>query len=279
MLLYSPHNSNMENSSTKLFLKWNEFKENIVSSFQGLRQVSEFSDVTLVCEDLNQIEAHRIILTACSPFFRKVLKSNNSSHPMIYMRGLKAKDLVAIVDFIYHGEANIYEKDMVGFLALAEELQLEGLVGSQHNTQYTIEEPPQKQNNQNDVREKHFVSQTIKSESTSTETINQEEKVLNLETVNKTYKLVPVYTKDMPINANMADLKGQINSMMEKVTDGETDCKWKCSVCGKVTKTQRDMGRHIETHLTGVCYPCNVCGVVKKSSNALNSHVARHHKC
>ena len=41
---------------------------------------------------------------------------------MLYMRGIKAGDLVAIVDFIYHGEANIYQEDLDGFLALAEEL-------------------------------------------------------------------------------------------------------------------------------------------------------------
>ena len=128
----------MNTSSGKLCLKWNEFLTNFVTSFQELRQDSEFSDVTLVCEDNHEIEAHRIILTACSPFFRKVLKRNNNSHPLIYMRGLKAKDLVAIVDFIYHGEANINEEDLVGFLALAEELQIEGLVGSQHNIQNTL---------------------------------------------------------------------------------------------------------------------------------------------
>ena len=48
---------------------------------------------------------------------------------MIYMRGLKSKDLNAVVDFIYHGEANIYQEDLEGFLALAEELQLKGLTG------------------------------------------------------------------------------------------------------------------------------------------------------
>ena len=50
---------------------------------------------------------------------------------MIYMRGLKAKDLQDVVDFIYHGEANIYQDDLDGFLALADKLQLKGLAGSQ----------------------------------------------------------------------------------------------------------------------------------------------------
>ena len=52
------------------------------------------------------------------------------------MRGIKTTDLVAIVDFIYHGEANIIQEDLEGFLALAEELQLKGLTSSeQHKTE------------------------------------------------------------------------------------------------------------------------------------------------
>ena len=64
---------------------------------------------------------------------------------MIYMRGLKAKDLVAIVDFIYHGEASIYQEDLDGFLALAEELQLKGLAGTHNINSETIKQPPKKQ--------------------------------------------------------------------------------------------------------------------------------------
>ena len=97
----------MTNTIEKLCLKWNDFQQNILSSYQELRNDSEFSDVTLVCEENLQIEAHRIILSACSPLFSTMLKRNNNYNPIIYMMGVKAKDLVAIVDFIYHGEANI----------------------------------------------------------------------------------------------------------------------------------------------------------------------------
>ena len=96
----------------------------------ALREDLDFSDVTLVCEEDKQIKAHRVILSAYSPFFSTVLKWTKHSHPMIYMRGLKSKDLVAIVNYIYHGEANIYQEDLDDFLALAEELQLKGLAGS-----------------------------------------------------------------------------------------------------------------------------------------------------
>ena len=109
----------MTNLFEKFCLKWDDFQLNIVTSYHELRKNSDFYYVTLVCEEDQQIEAHRIILTACSPFFRTVLKKNKHSHPMIYMKGLQAKDLVAIVDFIYHGEANIFQEDLDGFLALA----------------------------------------------------------------------------------------------------------------------------------------------------------------
>ena len=120
----------MANHSEKFCLKWNDFQQNMVDSFKDLKSNTEFSDVTLVSDENQFIEAHRIILKACSPFFNKLLTQNKHSHPMIYMRGLKAKDLTAIVDFIYHGEANIYQEDLDGFLALAEQLQLKGLARS-----------------------------------------------------------------------------------------------------------------------------------------------------
>merc|ERR1719509_678593 len=58
------------------------------------------------------------------------------------MRGLKSEDLVAMIDFLYFGEANVYQENLDSFLAVAEELQLKGLTGSE-----TRNEPEQKSNN------------------------------------------------------------------------------------------------------------------------------------
>ena len=68
-----------------------------------------------------------MILSACSPFFKRLLKAHPNPQPLIYMRGVKTSDLVAAVDFIYRGEANIYQEQLESFLALAEELELKGL--------------------------------------------------------------------------------------------------------------------------------------------------------
>ena len=117
-------------SSEKLCLQWNDFQTNLKSAFQGFRNDQDFADVTLVGEDGTQIETHKVILASSSPFFMEILKKNKHPHPMIYMRALKADELVAMIDFLYYGEANVNQENLDVFLALAEELKLKGLTGS-----------------------------------------------------------------------------------------------------------------------------------------------------
>jgi len=121
--------------SQKYCLKWNKFQENLYSSLGGLRESREFADVTLACEDGQQVEAHKVILAASSPFFQNILRSNPHQHPLIYMRGMKSEDLVGIVDFLYYGEVNILQDNLDNFLTLAEEIQLKGLTNEDKVTE------------------------------------------------------------------------------------------------------------------------------------------------
>ena len=66
--------------SEKLCLKWNDFKENVNAAFGNLREDHDFADVTLACEDGQQIEAHKVILAASSPFFQNLLSRNKHPH-------------------------------------------------------------------------------------------------------------------------------------------------------------------------------------------------------
>ena len=53
--------------SEKICLQWNDFQENVKSAFGNMREDKDFTDVTLVCEDGEQVEAHKVILAASSP--------------------------------------------------------------------------------------------------------------------------------------------------------------------------------------------------------------------
>ena len=81
--------------SEKLCLQWNDFKENAIGAFANIREDADFADVTLACEDGQQVEAHKVILAASSPFFQKLLGRNKHPHLLIYMRGMKSEDLLA----------------------------------------------------------------------------------------------------------------------------------------------------------------------------------------
>jgi len=107
-------------------LRWNDFESNISVAFQELREDKDFFDVTLACDE-NQIQAHKVILSACSPFFRTVLKRNKHEHPLLYLKGVKYSDIVAVLNFMYHGEVNVAQEDLNSFLAVAEDLKVKGL--------------------------------------------------------------------------------------------------------------------------------------------------------
>ena len=76
----------MQKPDEKLCLQWNDFQDNISSSFGYLRDDHEFTDVTLACEDGQQVEAHKVALISSSSFFLNLLKRNKHPNPLIYMR-------------------------------------------------------------------------------------------------------------------------------------------------------------------------------------------------
>jgi len=122
-------------SAEKFCLRWNDFEANISTAFRELREDKDFFDVTLACDD-DQLQAHKVILSACSPFFRTVLKRNKHEHPLLYLKGVKYIDLVAVLNFMYHGEVNVAQEELNSFLAVAEELKVKGLTqnGSDKST-------------------------------------------------------------------------------------------------------------------------------------------------
>ena len=116
----------MSSPTDKFCLRWNDFESNISSAFKELREDKDFFDVTLACED-DQLQAHKVILSACSPFFKTVLRRNRHEHPLLYLKGVKYQELVAVLNFMYHGEVNVAQEELNSLLAIAEELKVKGL--------------------------------------------------------------------------------------------------------------------------------------------------------
>merc|ERR1712012_926193 len=114
-------------SSEKFCLRWNDFEANVSSAFREIHDEKDFFDVTLACDDDSQIQAHKVIIAACSPFFRNVLRKNSLQHPLLYLKGVKYKELVSVLNFMDMGEVNVAQDDLNSFLAVAEDLRVKGL--------------------------------------------------------------------------------------------------------------------------------------------------------
>jgi len=119
--------------SEKFCLRWNDFETNISVAFRELREEKDFFDVTLACDD-SQVQAHKVILSACSPFFRNVLRRNPHQHPLLYLKGVKYKELLSVLNFMYMGEVNVAQEELNSFLAVAEDLRVKGLTQNNSST-------------------------------------------------------------------------------------------------------------------------------------------------
>ena len=74
------------------------------------------------------MKAHKVVLSACSPFFREILKANPHPHPLLFLQNVKQTDLLAVLDFMYLGEVQVVQENLASFLAVAEDLEVKGLM-------------------------------------------------------------------------------------------------------------------------------------------------------
>ena len=256
--------------SEKLCLQWNDFKENATIAFGGLREDSDFADVTLACEDGKQFEAHKVILAASSPFFQNLLKRNNRAHPLIYMRGLKSEDLEAIIDFLYCGEANVYQENLDSFLAIAEELQLKGLLGKTNEDDLEQHETSKRRK-----------AQLPKSESNFSKVAAEPSQAQNDNQIVVTDQGISFGTMAQTSNfsGNLQELNNQTTSMMLKTSrkSNTGNTLYKCTLCGKEAE-KTNLRNHMEAkHLEGILIPCIQCGKTFRSRRTLAYHKHFHH--
>ena len=187
------------------------------------------------------------------------------------MKGVAAKHLTSIVDFIYYGEANVVQEDLNEFWALAEEFKLKGLSGNS-----SLEDPGNtnilQKSESEESKKKDDISQNNTSKHVSSK--NQIEET-NEEDENPIFsnELFPLNFMEPSVPQNTGELDQKIESMMEKHYDG-----WVCNRCGKLSKLKGDIKNHIEgKHIEGMEHPCSTCGKVYRSRNSLKNHKSVSH--
>ena len=180
------------------------------------------------------------------------------------MRGLKSSTLVAIIDFLYGGEANVFQEDLDSFLAVAEELQLKGLTGTGEGNK-----EPEGPKHKTDFEPKREESKTDKTLQNSKFTHK------NTKSSNSGTTLA---VSETTVLGDTQNLDEQIQSMITKSdVRGSYGFEATCNICGKEAP-YKNMPRHVEAnHITGVSHECDICGKMSRSKNALQKHKAYYH--
>jgi len=117
-------------SDQRFSLRWNNYQSHLVTAFESLLDEKDFVDVTLGVEG-RKLPAHKMLLSACSPYFREVLKGNPCQHPIIILRDIKFDDLFSLLQFMYNGEVNVAQDQLNSFLKSAESLKIRGLTDNE----------------------------------------------------------------------------------------------------------------------------------------------------
>ena len=115
------------NNMEKFCLNWNGYDANIRESLKKLREDHRLFDVTLVTDDGQHIQAHKIILSAGSHFFSDIFLKSNHGNMLIYLKGISSAELAPVLGFLYNGDAFIAQENLNQFIKTGKDLQVKGL--------------------------------------------------------------------------------------------------------------------------------------------------------
>ncbi|XP_076682695.1 uncharacterized protein LOC143376352 isoform X6 [Andrena cerasifolii] len=107
-------------------LRWNNHQSTLIQNFDTLLESGTLVDCTLAAEG-QYLKAHKVVLSACSPYFEGLLSEHYDKHPVFILKDVKFKELKAMMDYMYRGEVNISQDQLAALLKAAESLQIKGL--------------------------------------------------------------------------------------------------------------------------------------------------------
>ena len=259
--------------SEKFLLKWDDFHSSVSQSFSKLRTESHFNDVTLVSEDGDQMAAHKVVLSASSSFFRKILIDNPHANPLLYLGGVSSHNLSLVLEYIYQGEVQIHQEHLDGFLKTAKKLTVEGLLSKLIYKQYnkevkedlTVKIEGSLSNPESDIS-------TYKCENDDAEVKED----LTARPSNKIYTENEEKPKVKYALGNQ--FKDMLGQKRKKLYHRTTEGNFECLACGKFGNNHANMRKHVEIHIEGLSFICQLCGKIFSSSNSFYRHCTKFHK-
>ncbi|XP_055386226.1 modifier of mdg4-like [Condylostylus longicornis] len=204
-------------------LRWNNYLRHITFAFDDLKSNGDLVDVTLCC-DGQKIKAHKVLLSACSAYFKEIFKDNPHPHPVIVFKFIKFEDLNAIIQFIYQGEVNVQQDTLQSFLQTAELLAIQVVKGTEIKFIVKIKSNIPELRNVPDIMQQNANEQRTQTVEKIT-AIREYEISEDPEIVNE--KLHPVSNAiQMKIDPNKNISKGTFTQSAEQQSDKKYHYNW-----------------------------------------------------
>ena len=252
-------------NAEKFSLRWNNFQSNLSKTFSSLRSEDEFYDVTLVSDDQEMISAHKLVLSASSPYFKHILTRTKNSHPLLCLEGISSVEVKYILDYIYQGEVLLNQEELDRFVTVASRLKIEGLIVTEEEVKEpqlppeiqpsVVKKPPASSSS---IKQKRVKTEPSKSQSFPNFTI-EKNVLLPTESMQNFQNILAFSEVDQKINENF-----YMNP----------NSSFTCSICGLTKKRLSDIQTHVEHHLhQQVFLPCQSCGNTFKTRSLLSKHL------
>ncbi|KAJ0181881.1 hypothetical protein K1T71_002603 [Dendrolimus kikuchii] len=291
------------NNAAQFSLRWNNYVTHVTEAFNVLRFENDLVDVTLCC-DGGKIKAHKMLLSACSTYFKQIFKENPCQHPVIIFRNFKYEDLNAIINFMYHGEVNIFQEQLESFLITAELLEVKGLtdnaeeessksqlmIGENSSLDLSskasirfiedivpvLSDEPINLATINNAREEDIpqtssLKQNLDNENDNTDVPTEVTKTED-SLSNKTKTIQPV--EEMQVDGQSGS--SAVEDLSDKSSSESELAKFRCQLCPKGFKHPTSLTLHKDSHAGKT--QCPVCHRSFSRSYDMRSHLQRIHQ-
>ena len=262
-----------------LMISWDDFQIHAPNTFKQLWNNQDFTDVSLVTVDYQQIRAHKVILSAASDFFQKVLLINPNANPLLYLKDIRHKELENIIKFIYLGHCYIDHDDLETFLAAGHALCVKGLTKT-IKAEDIITEEIQKSTDPHNV--------VLDSSVVNLENMLAVEKIKQTKKIDGKYecKCGVKYAEKFKLKLHISSKHGgeryscdqcdhkaiQRSHLKAHKLSIHAGVKYSCDNCDHIATTKSSLNAHVQVQHDGVRYQCDQCDYVSKTNAYLSLH-------
>ena len=245
--------------------KFKTFPDHLASTFQDLVEKEHFADVTLVSDDQIQTPAHKIVLSACSPVLKNLLINNPHSHPLFYLRGVKQQELHSILQFMYLGEATIYQNRLNEFMDITRDLELK---------EFIEDEVPSE-----DVKQEPFIKGHYIDDKNTTSASNSIEDILNYDTPEQIYNFSDGEVKDTgSFRCQECESSFKYKRGLQSHFKAHQGVKYACKECNYKATRSDSLKAHTESQHCVITHSCNLCDYKATGKPNLIRHQQSIHK-